>query len=337
MTRLTFCVASVVVTLLTTLAPACAQTNVNFSVGWAWQGDHSIWALAIERGFFATEKLAVKMDRGYGAGDTITKVATGVYDIGFCDINALVKFNADNPDKRVITFFQIYNKTLAAVLTTAASGIKSPKDLEGATLAGTLGEASRLLFPAFARANGVDPSKISWQSVSPQMREMLLARGQVKAMAGFTSTAYFNLKAAGVPESEIVVLPYSGYGLDLYGSGLITTAEFAEKNPEVLAAFIRATIAGIRRQVGDPKPGIAALKKRDPLLNEELEIARFELIVKNGIITEDVKANGFGTLTPERMAQVISVNAEAYKIANPPRPEDVFTTKFLPPKAQRMP
>ena len=324
------------------LAPAAGRaeselTEVKFSLDWALQGNYAMWSLAIDNGYFAREGLKVTMDRGFGSGDTIVKIAAGSYDIGFADINGLVKFDADNPDKSIISFLQIYDNTLASVVTLKSKAIAKPQDLVGKTLGAPDGEGSRVLFPAFARANQVDTSSIKWISVTPQMRETLLIQGQLDAVTGFISTSAINLKAAGVKADDIVAMPYGEYGLDLYGSGLIARAAYAEKNPKVLAGFVRATLTGLRDMLRDPKAGIASLKKRDPLLNDAVELERLQLILERAMLTPFVKAHGFGTVVPERMARGIAVNAEAFGVAHPPKPETLYTTAFLPPQSERMP
>src|SRR5581483_5215455 len=113
-----------------------------FALDWALQGNHAIWGMAFDKNRWAEQKLDVQMDRGFGSGDTIIKVASGAYDIGFADINGLVKFNADNPDKRVIAVYQVFSRTLGAVIALKKSGINAPKDLNGKTLGAPEGEAS---------------------------------------------------------------------------------------------------------------------------------------------------------------------------------------------------
>jgi NitT/TauT family transport system substrate-binding protein len=80
-----------------------------------------------------------------------------------------------------------------------------------------------------------------------------------------------------------------------------------------------------------------ALHKRDPLFDMDLERKRFDMALQQAILTPAVKAHGFGTIDPARMALTIQANAQAYDIANPPAPEQVYTTRFLPPEAERMP
>ena len=41
-----------------------------------------------------------------------------------------------------------------------------------------------------------------------------------------------------------------------------------------------------------------------------------------------------GEVRPAEEAQLV---AEAFQVANPPKPETIYTTKFLPPQADRMP
>ncbi len=321
------------------LAPvgARAETEVKFVLDWALQGNHAMWALALEKGYFAREGLKVTMDRGFGSGDSTIKVGSGTYDIGFSDVNGLVKFNADNPSHQVIDVLQVFDNLLASVVTLKAKNIKTPQDLVGKTLASPDGEGSRLLFPAFARANKIDPASIKWISVTPQMRETLLVKGQTDAIAGFSSTAIFNIKAAGVPASDIVVMGYPEYGVGLYGNSLNVTAAYAEKHPDVVAGFVRASIAGWRDMVRDPKAGIAALKKRDPLLNEQVELDRLHYVLDKALLTPAIKAKGLGTVDPARMANALRLSAEAFQVANPPKPDAIYTTKFLPPQSERLP
>lgn len=317
--------------------PAKAQQHVKFTLDWALQGNHAIWSLAQQRGYFAKQGLVVQMDRGYGSGDTIIKVAGGAYDIGFADINGLVKFDADHPGQRVISVYQVFDRTLGAVITLSKSGIKTPKELAGHTIGAPEGEASRVLFPPFAVANGIDPNSMHWISMAPNLRETMLAEGRVDAITGFVSTSLFNLIAAGVPRDQIIIFPYADYHVDLYGSALIVRADYAKTHGDLLRRFIRATIEGEDAAIRDPAAGMASLQKLEPLLDAKLEAARWKLVLDQAILTPYIKKHGFGSINPARMAETVAVNAKVYKIAHPPKPDQIYTTKFLPPAAERMP
>ena len=316
---------------------ASQGASMKFVVDFAYQGNHAIWGLALARGMFQKLGLNVTMDRGYGSGDTIVKVASGAYDIGFADINAAVKFNATNPDKRVINVLQGFDRTLSAIISLKKAGIAKPDQLPGHTIGSPEADASRLLFPAFARANHFDASKVEWRNIAPNLRETILKQGQVDAISGFTSTSFFNLVNIGVPKDDIVMLTFAENGLDLYGNAVIVREDTLASHAEQIKAFVLGTIQGTQALLQDPQAGMAAMKAREPLFDTELELQRWYLVRDHAYLTPAVKQHGFGYIDPARMDLTIKSNAEAYGIATPPTPAQLYTTQFLPPQASRMP
>ena len=89
------------------------------------------------------------------------------------------------------------------------------------------------------------------------------------------------------------MLSYAHYGLDLFGSGLVASATFLAKNPDVIKGFMRATIKGMRDALANPESAVASVMKRDSLVTRDLELARFKILVENAVLTPNVKANGF--------------------------------------------
>jgi NitT/TauT family transport system substrate-binding protein len=193
-------------------------TPVRFRLDWVWQAPQSIWTLAHERGFFRDEGLDVVIDRGYGGPDTTGSVAAGAYDIGFTDINNAVDFNGRNPGHRLQCVLVVYDANLAAVITRKGNGITRPKDLEGRVIGAPLTTGGRTLFPAFARVNGIDASKITWETISIQLQDQQFAQGKFDAVASFATTSLLNLKLLGVDLNSLTVFRFFDYGLDLYGS-----------------------------------------------------------------------------------------------------------------------
>jgi NitT/TauT family transport system substrate-binding protein len=318
-------------------AQAQPPMNVKFAVDFTYQGNHAIWGLALAQGIFSREGLNVTMDRGYGSGDTIVKVASGAYDVGFADVNAAVKFNAQNPDKRVIAVLQVFDRTLSSIITLKKSGITNPKQLQGHTVGAPEADASRLLFPAFAKKNDIDPASITWKSIAPNLRETILIQGQVDAITGFTSSSLFNLISAGVPREDVVLMPYARYGLDLYGNAVIVREDTIKSKPDMVRGFVKATIEGTKALIKDPQAGLQAMHSRDPLFDVALEGDRLKLVLDESILTPDVKKYGFGSVIPQRMDLTIKSNLEANGLNIDLKPDQLYTTSFLPPQAERMP
>ncbi len=310
-------------------------TPVRFRLDWVWQAPQSIWTLAEQRGYFKEEGLDVTIDRGYGGPDTIGNVASGAYDIGFSDVNGLVEFNSRNPDHKVQSVFIVYDATLAAIITRKGNGINTPKDLEGRVIGAPLTTGGRTLFPAFAKANGIDESKITWETIGIQLQDQQFAQGKFDAVASFATTSLLNLKLLGVDLNTLTVFTFFEHGLDLYGSCLLLRPEWAKSNPETVRKFVRATMRGMQAMLADKHAAIASLQKHDALLDTKIEIDRLDMMIAMALKTPSVEKHGVSFVDPERMDRGLAVVANAFSVSPVPKTADVYTDAYLPPPQER--
>ncbi|WP_137181703.1 ABC transporter substrate-binding protein [Roseomonas sp. AR75] len=307
-----------------------APRRVRFCLDWTWQSAHSCWTLASDRGYFRDRGLDVQIDRGFGSGDTMTKIAAGTYDIGFADTNLLLKFNHENPNAQLTSVFVLYDASPNAAIFLKSSGIEKPKDLEGRRISVTDGEGTRLLFPIFARANQLDMGKIELLSVTAQLRDTMVVQRRADATLGFLTTTALNMVGAGVPRENIGWLQYNRWGVELYSSGLVVRKDFAERNGDAITAFLNATILGLRGMIADPAAAMASLKRREPLIDERLEISRNELINEVALLTPHVRANGVSSVDRARFERSAGQVAEAFGIPVRPPMDFTYTDRFLP-------
>jgi NitT/TauT family transport system substrate-binding protein len=211
------------VALATIAIPASAQTRIRFQLDWRFEGPAALFLLPVAKGYFKQEGLDVVVDAGNGSGGTITRIASGAYDMGFADIAAMIEFlanNRDNPGARMQAVYMVYDASPAAVFALKKSGITKPSDLNGKTLGAPVFDAGRKAFPIFLKANSLNEKSIKWQSMDPPLRETMLVRGEVDAITGFTFTSLLNLNARGVKDEEVVMLKYPDYGVKLYGNAI---------------------------------------------------------------------------------------------------------------------
>ncbi len=313
--------------------PASAQTPIKFTLDWVFQGPTSPFLVALEKGYYKAEGLDVTMDPGQGSAGAVQRVATGAYQIGFADVNATIEYNAKNPGKEVMCVFMAYDYAPFGVYALKKSGIKGPKDLEGKKLGAPVFDASFRLFPAFAKKTGI--TKWEHVNLTPQLREQSLVQGSVDFISGHYFSSMLDLKARGVKFDDIVAMRYVDFGMDLYANGIIVSADML-KNEKAIKGFIAATVKGWKDVIADNKVGIAAAKKRDPLIDEALETERLQIALQTNVLTPYVKANGMGDVDPARFASSVKLVSEAFGLPTAPAPDKVFTGKFLPPKADRM-
>ena len=107
-------------------------------------------------------------------------------------------------------------------------------------------------------------------------------------------------------------------------------------NPETVSGFARATLKGVKAMIADRKGAVASVMRRDPLLKEEVELERNELMIDGSLLTPWVKQNGISTIDRERFERTTAQVAEAFGVPVKPKMEDIYTERFLPPKAERM-
>lgn len=315
---------------------AATPTKIKFTLDWRFEGPSAPFLLAKSKGYFAAEGLDVEIDSGAGSAGAVTRVATGAYEMGFADFNALVEYDAKTPGSNIRAVYMVYNATPAAVFVLKKSGIATPSDLYGKTLAAPVFDAGRKAWPAFAKSNKLAVDAVKWQSVDPALRETLLARGDVDGITGFYFTSLLNLEARGVKGEDIVALKFPDFGVELYGNAIIASPKLMTENPQAVAGVLRAFNKALKEVIADPVAAVAYVKERDPLINVDLETRRLSLALESSVITPEVTANGLGAVTADRMQRSLVETAEAYGLAKVPQADDLFVATFLPAKPERM-
>lgn len=315
---------------------AQAQPKAKYILDWAFQGQQSAWTLAQDKGYFKAAGADISVDRGYGSGDTVAKVASGAWDIGMADLYVLLRFLGENPGQNLRAFFLVHDKSALSVATLKESGIRKPADLKGRTIAAPAGDASFQVFPLFAKLNNLDPATITWRQITPDLRESMLLRKQADAVTGHILTVRLNLLSANVDLSQIHFMPYAEYGVDLYGHVFFAKAEFIDKNPQIARAMIVGTVKGMNDMMTDPAGAVENLRKRDLLLKPDIERERILFAVQSMHDTPAVRQDGMGVVNKERLSRTVAQVSEAFKMKRAVTADDIFTDKLYPAKSELM-
>ena len=313
-----------------------AATDLKFSLDWKFEGPSALFFTGLERGYYAASGLDVTIDSGKGSLDAIPKVASGTYPIGFADINSVVKFKDKNPDSKVIGIMMIYDAPPFAIIGRKSLGVSTPKDLEGKILGAPAPDGAYAQWNSFVLANGIDASKVTIENVGFPVREPMLAQGKVHAITGFSFSSYINLKAKGVPASDISLLLMTENGLDLYGNSVIVNTDYAAKNPDVVKGFLNATLMGIRDVVADPASTVKYVIKYNNVAREAVEHERLKMALRDNVVTSYVSRNGIGGIDRSRFQRALKQVGQSYKFTRRVTVDEVFTEKYLPTKANRM-
>ena len=312
---------------------AFAATPIKFQLDWRFEGPAALFLQPVAKGYFQAAGLNVTVDAGSGSGGAIQRVASGSYDMGFADLAALMEFHANNPEvkDKPVAVMMVYNNTPASVMALKKSAIAKPADLTGKKLGAPVFDAGRRGFPLFAKANKV--GDVQWTTMDPPLRETMLVRGDIDAITGFTFTSLLNLEARGVKAADVAVMPFADNGVKLYGNAIIASAKLVRENPEAVRAFLKAFSKGAKEVMANPGAASAYVKERDGIVNTALETRRLQLAIDTVINTADARGEGFGQVSPTRMALMASQISDVYATKTRVNPETLWNGRFLPPVA----
>ncbi|CAN5286621.1 ABC transporter substrate-binding protein [soil metagenome] len=318
--------ARLAVALFSMLAAAGVQAaqaaETNFITDFGFNGRHAYFYVAREKGYYKAEGFDVNFVRGQGSADAIKKVAAGIATFGFADAGSLVlaRGNDGVPVKLVSI---VYAKPPQAIFAIKGTGITSPKDLEGKTVADTASSSVRLLFPAFAKAAGIDASKVKWVIAEGSALPSLLANGRADAICQFSVGE--PLIASAVSPKEVVRIDYGDAGLDYYGNGIIASDEMIAKHPDQVKAFVRATIKGMKDAFANPAEAAEIMAK----YQKELSPAVIEGETKLVKALAEVKGQSLGHIDPRSIAGTVDVISASFTLKEPVKPADIFAPGFV--------
>ncbi|MDJ0948829.1 MAG: ABC transporter substrate-binding protein [Alphaproteobacteria bacterium] len=333
------CFATVILALAAGYAgtvQAADPVKIKFILNWKWQGPQAWFFIAQDKGWFKEEGLDVQLDQGSGSAAAVTRVASGAYDAGFGDINAITRFKSEHPDHKMKAVYMIYNVPPFVIVSLKEKGIKSPKDLEGKVLGASANDAAFKLFPGFVGATGIDDSKIEWQHMKPSLRQQMLVRGDVDAVAGYYITVKFGLKNMNFDPEKANFMFYSDHGMDLYSNAIIFSGDMIEKHPDAVKGFLRAVNKAFFYVLDNRDEGIDAAMKRERLLKRDVEMGRLVETIDWLIVSPEMKEIGMGDVKDERLSRSIKIVSDTFGLKRTPDANEIFDRSFLPAKADRM-
>ena len=329
-------VAGVIMATHVTIASAADPIKIKFILNWKWQGPQAWFFIAQDKGWFKEEGLDVQLDQGSGSAAAVTRVAGGAYDAGFGDINAITRFKAEHPENGMKAVYMIYNVPPFVIVSLKEKGIRSPKDLEGKMLGASANDAAFKLFPGFVSATGIDASKIKWQHMKSSLRQLMLVRGDVDAVAGYYITIKFGLKNMKFDPNKANFMFYSDHGMDLYSNAVIFSGDMIKKHPDAIKGFVKALNKAFFYVLEHRDEGIEAAMKRERLMKPEIEKPRLDETIDWLILSPEMKEIGMGDVKDGRLKRSIKIVSDTFGLKRTPDASEIFDRSFLPAKADRM-
>src|SRR5882757_511192 len=294
------------------------------------------FVMATVGGLFSAEGLAVGTNVATSPADALARVADGASDFALVDINALIRFRDKPGTAPVKAVFVLFNQAPYAIIARKSRGIKALSDVQGKSLGVAEGDLSIRLWAAVARQNGIKLGSVKQNSISAAVREPMLSAGQVDAVTGFSYLSAINLRDRGVPADDLAVLRFADYGCEAYGFAVIVSPRLAAAKPDAVKGFVRAVIGGTNLAIRDPARAATEVVSRMDGGSRELELERLRAIIRDNILTGEVRRNGIGGIDPARFERSVDQLAEDFKFQKRPHASDIVDEQFLPPLDGRL-
>lgn len=313
------------------IRPALAQTGgtpekINFLLDFTPYGKHAPFYAALDHGFWKDAGFDATILKGDGSATTISSYAAGAVDFAFADTATLILARAKGAKIKVAGI--IHDKSLYSAGTLEENNIRTPQDFRGKRLGTSIGDAARVMFPAFAKLNGLDPATVQWTDMTPPARIASLVLGQVDGVTLFlTESPTFGTKAKEAGK-HWRVFPYADYGLDLYSNGLLVREDLIAREPDRVKRFVESTMKAWAWSIENPNAALASFLKYNPAINPEQAREHLRIAIAH-IMTDTAKREGIGYIDPEKMKRTVQFVSEYFDVQGVSA-NDVYTNAFTP-------
>jgi len=304
-------------------------TPVTVRLAFNYNGHRSPYLLGVEKGFYADEGLDVKVLEGKGVTSSMQLVASKQDTFAVVDPPSLMLGYAQGMP--VKTIVQIYQTSPNAVISWESANITKPADLVGKTVATLQGDTTTTMLYALLAKNGIEASKVRIVASDGGTRNQTFLNKRSEAITGFTNDSYLGLKS--LADAPIRMFPYSQYGIDTMGDGVIAHNDTVKNGPELVRGFVRATLKAYDYALKHPEEAIAALKKAAPAIKPEVEL---EKLKATAVLLEspDTKKNGIGYSSKERWAATQALMLQYGGLTKGVDDVSVYFTNAFLPKAK---
>jgi NitT/TauT family transport system substrate-binding protein len=311
---------------------AGALKPVTMTLDWLIEGTNLGFVMALEKGFYRDVGLDVSVSAGKGSVTTAQMVASKASQIGFSD--GFVVGSGIARGMNIKTLGSVFRRGPAAMMMLGNSPIKTPKDLEGKTVAITAGSAVFQQWPAFVKGAGIDASKIHIVNIDPSGLAPALISGKVDAIGGYVGSYVPSIEIRGKQQAR--TMWFADHGVSVVGNGIIAHNDLIKSDPDLLRAFVPASIKGFLYGRQHVDEAIAAVIKYSPTADPAIMKREFEVSWKTWV-TPATRGKPFGWEADASWASTIEVLKQYGGVTAPLTPDQLYTNEFVPTGAEYVP
>ena len=302
---------------------ASAQQKLTFTLNWVAGGDHAPYFYAQKMGWYKDAGVNVDFETGRGSAASAQKVAAGASQLGLSDMAGVLLFRGKGLD--LVGLMNIYANSPQGLYWLKSSGIKSVKDLAGKKIGNPAGDGARTIWPALAKANGMDPNSVTWVNIDANSKLAALKAKSIDATTSFYNIHHIFQRELG---DDMGFVAWKDAGLNTYGNTIIVNGDYLKKNKATVAAFVKVTQKAFAACVATPAPCVQALIDANGALQLANETTNWQLVQ---VLMRDKYSEGvaLGILDDARMAADYDIVKTYLGLEQPFDVKIAYTNEFL--------
>ncbi|MDG4675880.1 ABC transporter substrate-binding protein [Shinella sp. 838] len=311
-----------IATLVASQGAMAEEVKVRFS--WKLKGEYGFFYLGEQKGIYKDAGVTLKLGEGAGSQAALGSLIQGQEDVvilpGIFAISAIQK----GMPVKIIALYQ--PESPIALISHTEKAVKTPKDLEGKTIAHAVGETGTSYLNAFCEINQVDCSKVSKVQMDSQSRVPQFLQGQVDVVSVY--------KTNDLPVLEdktgqtFPTLDMAEYGLAIPGMAVVASDAGIAEKATALKSFLAANAKAIEMTRSDSAAATAALKAvwqagpSDKVVQRQIEAT-------SASIHAPSSGTPVGWVDEKAIGDALKLVGSTEEIGNPKPASTFFTNELL--------
>ena len=303
--------------------PASAADKMSFILNWVAGGDHAPYFMALRDGRYAKAGLDMDFEQGKGSALAAQRVGAGISPLGLADMGVVLTAKGKGGD--LVGVMNVYANSPQGLYWLKSSGIGGIKDFPGKKIGNPAGDAARAMWPALAKAQGIDPDSVTWVNIAPNAKLGALKAGSIDVTTSFYNIHHIFQAQLG---DDMGFLAWQDVGVNPYGNTIVVNGEFLKENRDAVARFVKVTQQAFADCVARPEPCIQALVDANSGLKADNESTNWQLVTE--LMSDQVSRTvALGWMDPKRMADDYALVSTYLGLDQPYDVTAVYTNAFL--------
>jgi NitT/TauT family transport system substrate-binding protein len=318
-----FASAALAAAVLLVPVNALAKEKVNLVLNWVPTADHAPYYYAKAQGWYDEANIDLTIETGKGSGVSAQRVGAGTSEIGISDL--ATSLLARGKGAKLVAVMAVYANSAQGFYWFKSSGISGPKDFPSKKIGNPPGDASRIMWPAFAKQVGIDPGSVSFVNVSPQAKVPSLKSRAIDITSDFYNEHDLKVREFG---DDLGFLAWRDIGINPYGNSIIVNADYLEKKRDTVKAFTQVSQKAFAACVQDVTPCLKALMASVSGLDEPNQRDQWNRI-KELMRDQTTMSTALGAFDGQRVKSDFEMVKTYFGLEQPFEASTAFTNEFL--------